>query len=51
MPLSIRVEVPSVVADNHRVAYPNAPPNTPLLVRPSVEVDTHCVDVPVERRS
>ena len=51
VPLSIRVEVPTVAAESHRVAYPNAPPRTPTLVRPRDDVATHCVDVPVERRS
>ena len=51
VPLSIRVEVPTVVDVSHRVAYPNAPPRTPTLVRPRDDVATHCVDVPVERRS
>ena len=46
-PLSRSVEVPTVVAVNQRVANPNVPPNTPLLVRPNVEVATHFVDVPV----
>jgi hypothetical protein len=49
VPLSINVEVPTVVEVSQRVAYPNAPPVTPTLVRPSVDVDTHCVEVPVER--
>jgi hypothetical protein len=47
--LSIRVEVPRVVDVSQRVAYPKAPPVTPALVRPSDDVATHDVDVPVER--
>ena len=50
VPLSIRVEVPRVVAESQRVAYPNAPP-VRLLPIPSEDVDTHCVLVPVERRT
>ena len=50
VPLSIRVEVPRVVAESQRVAYPNAPP-VRLLPIPSDDVDTHCVLVPVERRT
>ena len=50
VPLSIRVEVPRVVAESQRVAKPKEPP-VRLLPIPSDEVDTHCVLVPVERRT
>ena len=51
VPLSIRVEVPRVVAESQRVAKPKEPPATPVLVIPSDEVDTQSVDVPVDQRS
>jgi hypothetical protein len=51
VPLSRSVEVPRVEAVNQRVAKPMAPPVTPEEVILSDEVDTHCVDVPVDQRS
>jgi hypothetical protein len=47
VPLSISVEVPTVDEVNQRVAYPKAPPATPLAITPRVEVATQRVDVPV----
>jgi hypothetical protein len=48
-PLSRRVDVPTVVAESQRVAKPRAPPETPVAVIPSVDVDTQRVDVPVDQ--
>ena len=50
VPLSIRVEVPTVEADSQRVAYPKAPPVTPTAVIARDEVATHLVDVPIDWR-
>lgn len=50
-PLSIKVEVPRVLAVNQRVAHPKDPPETPVAVIPREEVDTHSVEVPVAQRS
>ena len=47
VPSSRSDEVPSVVAESQRVAKPRTPPATPFVAKPSVEVDTHFVDVPV----
>jgi hypothetical protein len=46
-PSSRRVEVPSVVDVNQRVAKPSAPPLTPTAVTPRDDVATHLVVVPV----
>jgi hypothetical protein len=52
VPLSKRVEVPSVVGESHLVAKPNTPPVTPAPpVIPRDEVDTQRVDVPVDHSS
>ena len=48
VPLSIRVEVPSVEEVSHLVAKPNVPPVTPDAVTASVEVATQRVEVPVD---
>jgi hypothetical protein len=47
VPLSMSVEVPSVVEVSQRVAKPTSPPVTPTLVRPSDVVATQRVEVPV----
>jgi hypothetical protein len=47
VPLSIRVEVPRVVADSHRVAKPDWPPVMVDAEIPRVEVATQRVVVPV----
>jgi hypothetical protein len=52
VPLSSRVDVPRVVADNHLVAKPNTPPDTPAPPDiPRDDVDTQRVEVPVDQRS
>ena len=50
VPLSRSVDVPSVVSVNQRVAKPTAPPVNDAE-RPSDEVATHCVEVPVDQRT
>jgi hypothetical protein len=50
VPLSSKVEVPSVVAESQRVAYPSTPPVIPDEI-PRDDVDTQRVDVPVDQRS
>jgi hypothetical protein len=48
VPLSRSEDVPSVVCERKRVAYPNTPPDTPApLVIPRDEVETQRVEVPV----
>jgi hypothetical protein len=50
VPLSKSDEVASVVGEIKRAMYPTCPPVTPEpLLSPSVEVDTHNVDVPVDQ--
>jgi hypothetical protein len=49
-PLSTSVEVPSVVADSQRVAYPKRPPDSDPEI-PREDVAVHLVDVPIERRT
>ena len=46
VPLSRSVDVPTVVADSHRVAKPRAPPERDDVI-PSVDVATQRVLVPV----
>ena len=46
VPLSIRDEVASEVAERNRAAYPNAPPVTPEI--PSDDVEVHIVEIPLE---
>jgi hypothetical protein len=48
-PLSMSVDVPSVVAESQRVAKPVEPPVRAEAI-PSVDVATHLVDVPVDWR-
>ena len=49
-PLSMRVDVPTVVAVNHRVANPAAPPVSDAE-SPRDDVATHLVEVPVVWRT
>ena len=46
VPLSRRIELPIVVADNQRVAKPDEPPDTVAVIL-SDDVDTQRVEVPV----
>jgi hypothetical protein len=50
VPLSKKSPVESVEVDVKRARYPFMPPVRELEI-PKDEVDTHCVDVPVDQRS